>query len=55
MLEVFWKIQEICSETSTRISKIDGEMSEITIIEPKVGNPKKSVRKHELFWATPEI
>ena len=29
--------QEICSKTITRISKIDGEMSEI--MEPKVGNP----------------
>ena len=47
MLGVFWKIQEICSKTGTRISKIDGEMSEI--IEPKVGNPENSISRN---WAT---
>ena len=44
MLGVFWKIQEIFSKTGTRISKIDGEMSEI--IEPKVGNPKNPVSRN---------
>ena len=47
MFGVFWKIQEICSKTCTRISKIDGEMSEI--IEPKVGNPENSISRN---WAT---
>ena len=47
MLGVFWKNQEICSKTGTRISKIDGEMSEI--IEPKVGNPENSISRN---WAT---
>ena len=47
MLGVFWKIREICSKTGTRISKIDGEMSEI--IEPKVGNPENSISRN---WAT---
>ena len=47
MLGVFWKIQEICSKTGIRISKIDGEMSEI--IEPKVGNPENSISRN---WAT---
>ena len=46
MLGVLWKIQEICSKTITRISKIDGEMSEI--MEPKVGNPWNSVSRN---WA----
>ena len=46
MLGVFWKIREIGSKTSTRISKIDGEMSEI--MEPKVGNPWNSVSRN---WA----
>ncbi len=47
MLGVFWKNQEICSKTGTRISKIDGEMSEI--IEPEVGNPENSISRN---WAT---
>ena len=47
MLGVFWKIQEICKKMGTRIYKIDEEMSEV--IEPKVGNPKKSVSRNEPF------
>ena len=37
MLGVFWKIQKLCSKMSTRILKIDLEMTEI--MDPKVGNP----------------
>ena len=44
MLGVICKNQEIFSKTGTRISKIDGEMSEI--IEPKVGNPKNPVSRN---------
>ena len=43
---MFWKIQEICSKTGTKISKIDGEMPEI--FDSKVGNPENSVIRN---WA----
>ena len=46
MLGVFWKIQEISNKMGTQICKIVEEMSEV--IEPKVGNPKKSVSRN---WA----
>ena len=45
-LGVFWKIQENCNKMGTRICKIVEKMSEV--IEPKVGNPKKSVSRN---WA----
>ena len=46
MLGLFWKILEIYNKMGTRICKIIEEMSEV--IEPKVGNPKKSVSRN---WA----
>ena len=46
MLGLFWKILEIYNKMGTRICKIVEEMSEV--IEPKVGNPKKSVSRN---WA----
>ena len=41
MLDMFWKIQDICYIVGTEIFKIEEEMKEK--MKPKVGNPLKQV------------